>query len=478
LKKRSENGYFKDFRQKKGFPHMKKHATGILAAFVSGLKYEQLPMKTISKAKDVTLDYIGALLAAYPNGNTLSNQLVALLMRNGGAAQASIIRQREKVPVLSAALANGTLSHVTELDDGHRIACGHPGVAVLSAALPMAEFLKSSGKSFITAIVAGYEVFVRLASAINPAHLNRGFHTTGTCGTFAAAAAAASLLMLDETQTANALGLAGIQAAGLLEVTVDGQMAKALHAGKAAYNGILAALLAKEGAEGPKSVIEGVKGFVKTMSDNCDYSMLLDDLGHEYGMDSCYIKLYPSCRHTHPPTDAMLDFVQANLFNWRDVKEIKIKTFPAAISFAGHIFQPKTAAEAKFSIAYCVCAALYFGNLGLRELEFDCLNNPDVVLLTKKVRIEPDESLESMIPKAKGAEIHVTLQDGRQFQKRIHLPKGESETPVSFDALKRKFVGCAGYCFRNEEIDGITDLISSLETLHDIQDLVLMLKPA
>jgi len=189
----------------------------------------------------------------------LSYKLAQLIINNGGREEATIIGSSVKVPMANAALVNGAVSHVVELDDGHRIAKGHPGVTVISAALAVAESLGATGKELITAVVAGYDIFVRVASSINPSHLNKGYHTTGTCGTLAAAAAASSLLKLGEIQTANALGLAGIQASGLLEVTIDGQMAKVLNAGKAAYGGVLAALLAKENAEGPKSVIEGKK---------------------------------------------------------------------------------------------------------------------------------------------------------------------------------------------------------------------------
>lgn len=285
-------------------------ATLKLAKFISELKYDQLTDTIINKAKQVLFDYLGALLAGYDKGSVLSQKLTELIMQNGGREEATIIGPGVKVPLINAAFVNGVLSHVVELDDGHRDAKGHPGVTVISAALPTAEYLGADGKDLITAIVAGYDVFVRIASSVNPSHLNRGFHTTGTCGTFAACAAVCSLFKLDEEQTVNALGLAGLQASGLLEVTIDGHMAKALHAGKAAYGGILAALLAKEGAKGPKSIIEGKKGFAKALSDECDYDLMLRDLNKKFHIENCYIKLYPSCRHTHASVDAVFELKQ------------------------------------------------------------------------------------------------------------------------------------------------------------------------
>jgi 2-methylcitrate dehydratase PrpD len=451
-------------------------ATGRLADFISGLEYEGLPSDVIEKTKETILDYVGALLAGCSRGSILSERLIQLIMRNGGTQEATIIGQKAKVPVINAALCNGVLSHVVELDDGHRIARGHPGVTVISAALATAEYANSSGRELITAIVAGYDIFVRVASSVNPSHLERGFHTTGTCGALAASAAASKLLGLSSEETANALGLAGIQAAGLLEVTVDGQMAKPLHPGKAAQAGVLSALLAKDGVKGPKTVIEGIKGFAKAMSDEFDYELIEKGINEVFHINSCYIKLYPSCRHTHSPIDAVLDLIKENDFNCSDIDDILIRTYPTAISFVGEIYKPKTSEEAKFSAAYCVCAALARGEFGLRELEPDCLRDPLISALTDKVTIEPDPSLESSYPKVRGAEAHITLNDGRRLSKRIDLPKGEVENPISRDELIRKFKNCTDSHFNNEKRNKVVNQIMSIELIDYLGDLVSLLK--
>ena len=454
---------------------MNIQASKILSEFISELGYDDLPSYTVEKTKESILDYLGALIAAYKDSSLLSNEIIELIKNNGGTEEASIIGQLTKVPLANAALANGVLSHVVELDDGHRIARGHPGVVVLSAALPLAEYLGSNGKELITAIVAGYDIFVRIASAVNPSHLNRGYHTTGTCGTLAAAAAAAKILNLNKDQTVNALGLAGIQAAGLLEVTVSGQMAKALHTGKSAYAGVLSAILAKKGVEGPSAIIEGVKGFANTMSDECNYDVMLNDINKTFHIDNCYIKLYPSCRHTHSPVDAVFDMVNEYEFNYIDIIEIIIRTFPTAISFAGEIFKPKSPAEAKFSIPYCVCAALVKGKLGLKELEIDCLNDPIILSLIDKVRIESDDSLESSNPKTKGAELMVTLKDGRKMLKRINLPKGEMENPINREELIRKFISCTEHHVNDKNRKQTIDSVFNLDNMRDIKEIIALL---
>lgn len=448
--------------------NMCKDATKKLADFVSKLEYEKLPSSVVEKAKEVVLDYIAALLAGCSRGNALSEKLIELIIHNGGAQEATIIGHKVKVPVINAALCNGVLSHVVELDDGHRIARGHPGVTVISSALAVAEYLHASGKELLTAIVAGYDVFVRVASSVNPSHLERGFHTTGTCGTLAAAAAATKLFKLNTEETENALGLAGIQAAGLLEVTVDGQMAKPLHPGKSAQGGVLAALLAKNGVKGPKTIIEGMKGFTRAMSDECDYDLMLKGLNEVFHINDCYIKLYPSCRHTHAPVDAALALLIENDFNYQDIDSILIKTYPAAVSIAGKIFKPSNPEEAKFSIPYCTSTAIVKRKFSLRELETDCLNSPEIHILIDKVKIEIDTSLESLHPKIKGAEVYINLKDGRRLFKGINLPKGEVENPVSRDDLIQKFITCTDYYYNDKKRKEVIETIFNIEQIDDI----------
>lgn len=451
---------------------MRQDVTKRLADFIYELEFERIPQDVIYKAKEVILDYIGSLLAGYNAGNLLSQKLISLVMHNRGTEEATIIGTAVRVPVTNAALCNGVLSHVVELDDGHRIARGHPGVTVISSALATAEYLYSSGKELLTAIVAGYDIFVRIASSVNPSHLERGFHTTGTCGALAAAAAAAKLFKLNPQEIANALGLAGIQAAGLLEVTIDGQMAKPLHSGKSAQAGVLSAILAKEGVQGPKTIIEGKKGFAKAMSDESDFHLMLKEMNKRFHINDCYIKLYPSCRHTHAPVDAALELLRENDCKYTSISSILIKTYPTAISFAGEIFKPQTPEEAKFSIPYCVCAALVKGKLGLKELDIDCLYNPFIRALTEKVKLEPDPSLESTLQKTKGAEIYITLHDGRKLFKRVNLPKGEVENPLSRNELISKFIYCTNNCLNDSKREKIINKVFSIEQINSISDFV------
>ncbi len=447
-----------------------------LAEFVANLEYKELPAEVVARSKDAVIDYLSAVIAGYKEGNILSRNIIQMVKNIGGKKESTVFGLGEKVPMINAALANGVLSHVVELDDGHRIALGHPGVTTITAALAAGEYLQASGRELVTAAVAGYDVFVRIASAINPSHLTLGFHTTGTCGAFSAAAAASKMFKLDDEQTANALGLAGIQGAGLMEVTEDGQMAKALHVGKAAQAGILAALLAKKGAEGPKTIIEGNKGFAKAMSDGCDFELILDDLGKEYKILSCYIKPYPSCRHTHAPIDAILALRREEDFSLEDIKEIVIKTYPAAISLTGHIFRPKTTAAAKFSIPYCVCAALVDGEVGLKQFKPDRLTAPEILKMTDKVKVEVDPATEKVNPRIRGAEVQILLKNGKPLKKRVDLPKGEPEHPLTSEELREKFEYCTEGIFENNKLNEIMNSINNIDEMDNINELINLLK--
>jgi 2-methylcitrate dehydratase PrpD len=215
-----------------------------LAAFIAGTDYDVLPAKTIDMCKLAVLDWLGSVAAG--GREQPGRMAVAVARGQGGTRQATLVAARERTSCLNAALVNGICSHIVEMDDVHRASILHAGAAVIPAALSVAEMRHATGREFIAALVAGYEIAVRVGEAVTPSHYLY-WHTTGTCGTFGAAAAAAKLLGLGQEELVWVLGNAGTQAAGLWEFLADGAMSKHLHAGKAAMNGVLAALLAQQG---------------------------------------------------------------------------------------------------------------------------------------------------------------------------------------------------------------------------------------
>ncbi len=277
-----------------------------ISDFIAGLRYEDLPTAVVQDAKYRVLDWLGSALA----GSSYKPALIVtkMVLEAGGAPQATVLQSGMKVPMAQAALANGIMGHVVEYDDGHRLAIAHPGAVTVPTALAVAESLGRSGKEVLTAIVAGYEVLIRLGASINPSHYQI-WHTTGTCGTFAAAATAARLLKLDPARTQMCLGVAGTMACGLQETF--GTHAKPLNVGHACQSGIQAGLLAMEGFTGPEDILLGPKGFVTATTEQFD-SALLDQIDErQYLSPTAYYKVYASCGHTNSPLDALFAIMKS-----------------------------------------------------------------------------------------------------------------------------------------------------------------------
>jgi len=239
--------------------------TDELTDFGVRLEYKDLPKDVVKQTKKSILDAIGVILAG--SKSKTGEIFVSLVKEFGGVEDSTIFGDGSKVPPPNAALVNGTMGHIHELDDGHRFALGHPGVTSIPAAFSVAEKIGASGKELIPAIVLGYEMFIRVAQAINPSHRERGFHTTGTCGTFGAAVSASKVVGLDKPDFVNAIGIAGVQAAGLMEVMRGESRIKPMNAGRAAHNGVLACLLAKRGLTAPNTILDGENGFFRAYSD-------------------------------------------------------------------------------------------------------------------------------------------------------------------------------------------------------------------
>ena len=255
---------------------------GEFAKFFCKIQYEDLPEAVIAHAKRFILDLTGVAIGGLemPFPQMVTQYLASL----GGKPEATLLGSatKEKIPAMHAALGNGVCGHALDMDDGYRYGGVHPGVATIPAALAAGEIKQADGKALILGTVLGSEIMNRLAKAMNPSHLNRGFHTTGTLGPFGAVAATAKIYGLDEEKFVGALGMAGLQSAGLLEILHDGAMTKPIHPGKAAMAGIFSVELAARGARGPVTLLEGQKGFFRAMADEVNQDELFDGLGERY----------------------------------------------------------------------------------------------------------------------------------------------------------------------------------------------------
>lgn len=418
------------------------------AEFIASTSYPDLPEDVVNQAKLCFLDFLGVSLKG---SSSESAKIVRKVLRTGG--ESTVIGGDTNTP-MDAALANGVSAHCLDLDDGHRLAQLHPGACVIPAALALTESLGKSGKEFINAMVVGYQVSIKMGMILNPYHRQKGFHSTGTCGTLGAAAAAAKIMGLDGEGILNALGLAGTQAAGLLESDHTGSMAKHLHAGKAAQSGVLSALLAKEGFTGAHTIFEGKEGLWQAMGDLKSQENLLkkhesvlkrhgsvkkhgsENSSHEeFEILRVYFKRYPVCRHLHSSLDATLNLMRNKSIKVKDIQDVNIKTYEIAALHDNYL--PQTTEGFRQSLPVSTAIAIINGNLDIADLENS--NWDKITELTSKIRIQCDEDLNKIYPKKRPST--VTIKSKNHFYtERIDLAKGEPENPFTRDELINKFM--------------------------------------
>ena len=443
-----------------------------ISKFISKYRYEQATAESINAVKAAFLDYFGVTYRGINENapqiayNTIEEIYSGTLNLN---LKSSIIGSNLKADVLHAAFINGVSAHVLELDDGHRGAQIHLGSVVFSTALAIAEAYDLSGREFLEGVAVGYEVGILLGKIVNPDHRNKGFHTTGTIGTFVAGTVASKLLKLDDAQILNALGLCGTQAAGLLESDHGGSMGKSLHVGKAVYNGILSAYLARNGFTGSGTIFEGDEGFLKTMVfDNTDFNMedfsfenALKDVGKVRVRD-IYFKKYPFCRHLHSSIDTALKLKASIGEEYDHIDNVAIKTYDVAAQHNN--FNPKNVEELRQSLPYAVAISLVVGEVTVdtinQLLEYGLLENYSTVDSVNSIKnlvnnmiIVSDDELNEMYPDKRPSNVVIKLDDtfrNGMFQNITFIPKGDFENPLHLRDLIDKFKGLnPGYDLRN-----------------------------
>jgi 2-methylcitrate dehydratase PrpD len=353
-------------------------------------------------------------------------------------------------------------------------------VSVFSSALAVAEHVGANGQDFIAAVVAGFEVAARLAMALRPKeHYGQGFHPTATCGTFGAAVAAGKLLHLSENQLLSALGIAGSQAAGSMEFLTDGAWTKRLHPGWAAFSGVHAALLGREGFVGPATIVEGKDGFLKAHSPNPDPRKVVDGLGADFQILQTAVKPHACCRYTQAPIDATLAVTVQHDLKPNDVKAMTVGMLETGIPVicepAVRKRQPLSVVDMQFSLPFGVAVALAKRRAGLEEFTLDMLNDPEVRTLMPKVGYARDPELEKNYPKEWPAWVRVTLQDGKEVSAHVRFPKGDPENPLSWDELIEKYCTLASAVWSQQKLDAVREAIQWLEEESSLRNFVLLL---
>jgi 2-methylcitrate dehydratase PrpD len=423
--------------------------TRALAEFVAGLRYDDIPSNVIDGAKDLFVDWMGSALAG--KGAPPVDALERFAAEMGSEAGPSeIVPSGRGTSPLFAALINGAASHVAEQDDVHNGSVFHPGTVVFPAVLAVAQSEGVSGRELLVAAIAGYEVGIRVGEFLGRSHY-KIFHTTGTAGTLASAAAVAKLLELDADGTQHALGSAGTQAAGLWEFLRDAADSKQLHTAKAAADGLLSAYLARSGVTGARRILEGAQGLAAGMSTDADPAKLTNGLGTRWAMIETSYKWHASCRHTHPAADALLSLMQREHLSADEIASVTARVHQGAIDVLGQVVKPTSVHQAKFSMGTVLGLIAVYGRAGLDEFEHCALEDARVTAFRERVQMVLDPEVDGAYPRRWIGKVDVETTDGRVLSARVDVPKGDPGNSLSRAELEEKAVRLGA--FRGAAVD-------------------------
>ncbi len=412
--------------------------TRALAEFVAGLHPETLPQEVTAQAARVVLDAVGCAVAAWTEDaekSRIAREIAAMYPASPGAGVIGA-RGIAAQPAF-AALANGILVNAADNDDTHKVALLHVGSCVVPAALALAEARGLSGPRLLAAVVAGYEVAVRVGMAVMPTHY-RFWHSTATNGTFGGAASAANAMGLDADGAQRALGLAGTQAAGLNTFFESGDMTKSLHPGKAAMNGVLSAQLAALGMTSPPGILEHPKGYLAAYSLEPKAAALTAGLGSTWEILNNGFKFFPSILASHSPIQATLAIVAKHRPDPARIARITNETYNTVLSH----FSAKEAATvmaARVSVPYCIAAAAVDGVLTQAQFAAARIHDPLIRRVLDRTEVIADPQLNTLYPANFPARVTITMEDGQSFQETVMLPKGDPGNPLSDAELEDKF---------------------------------------
>jgi 2-methylcitrate dehydratase PrpD len=445
--------------------------TRALAEFIADLRYDDIPAPVIDGAKDLMVDWLGSALAGKGAKPVVAFEEFAREMgpRDGPS---EIIPSGGRTSPLFAALVNGASSHVAEQDDVHNGAVFHPGTVVFPAVVAVAQAEGVSGRELLAAVVAGYEVGIRVGEFLGRSHY-KIFHTTGTAGTLASAAAVARLLGLDADATQHALGSAGTQAAGLWEFLRDAADSKQLHTAKAAADGLLAAYLARSGVTGARRILEGAQGLAAGTSTDADPSRLTDQLGVRWATIETSYKLHASCRHTHPAADALLSLIERERLTHDQIARITARVHQGAIDVLGQVTEPTSVHQAKFSMGTVLGLIAVQGSAGLDDFEH-ALDDPRVSSIRERVRMVRDDEVDAAYPRRWLGRVDVDTTDGRTLHGRVDLPKGDPGNSLSPAELEQKAIRLArfGAAASETAVRAAIDRIRTLESVGRVGSLM------
>lgn len=445
--------------------------TEALATFAVQLDATSTPQSALLGAKRHLIDCLGVALAGSvdPAGAIIAEQV----RRRGGPPESRIWGEGTRVSAQNAALANGTAAHLLDYDDSNYSMPGHPSAPVLPAVIAVGERLGASGRDVLSAFMVGFEIEGKLGRATGQDPFDRGWHTTSTLGVIGSAAAVTRLMKLDIQRTRRAIGIAVSQASGVRQNF--GTMTKPLHVGRAAQCGILSAELAELGFTASETAIEGQFGLWEMFGGPADRDgdRLAVKLGRPFDFDTdrVSIKPFPCCGSAHASVKAALD-VARRLDSADEIEGVMVDVpYTAPLVLIHH--RPEDPLSAKFSLEYCVAAALLDGEMSLKQFTPEAVARPEVQSLLRRVAYRvPDEWQKGAGPWRIGyARVEVRLRNGTVCRGEATSRKGDKADPLSEEELDAKFLDCAGLALGGSGARQVLDSLRSLEEIVDIRAL-------
>jgi len=445
-----------------------------LAEKLCSARFSDFPVSTIHKAKLHILDTLGAALAGSTSAETqIAWRALGLQMDRGNSAAWGM---PFNLTPRSASFINGVSAHALELDDSG--GCDHSGAVVVPAALAILPQLECpiSGQQLLTAILMGYEVGRRVLEAVGgyEAHNNLGWHSTGTCGVFGAAAATGLLMGLDAPRLEQALGIACSFSGGTWGFIHDGSQTKKLHPGRAAEGGLTAALLAANGFTGPTKIFDpdAWGSFFKTFSpEQSDPPRLIEGFGENWRLDRCSIKPYATCRGTHSAIDAIRQLRSAHQFRPEQIAAIEVEMSRFQFDMCGGM-TISSRAQAQMSLPYAIAAELQFGKVGVAEIEPAAWTSPRIAEWLSRISVHIDDRMADEDEPV----ITVAISHGHRHTMTVPFPYGSPANPLPDDQLIAKFYDLSNAILPSQRLDEIAEAILNLERASDVRTLPALLK--
>lgn len=399
-----------------------------IARYVHDAKAEDLPGPVKKEVIRTFLNWVGVTIGG--SQHEAVDRVINAFTPFFGQPEATVFGRKLRCDALHAALINGVGSHVLDFDDTHLRTIIHPAGPVASAIFALSERYPVSGRDFLHALALGIEVECRIGNAIYPSHYDAGWHITGSCGVFGSAMAVGRLLGLDQQQLLWALGIAASQPVGLK--AQFGSMTKSFHIGRAAQNGLVSGLLAKQGFTADDAAIEGKDGFAQATAKSVRWEEVTEGLGSRYESASNTYKPFPCGIVTHPAIDAAIRIRKEFHPAMDQVKSIELSANPLVMSLTGKL-DPSSGLESKFSISHCIAVGLTFGFVSEKHFQNNIVLDPMIRHLRALVRVKTDATVNTH-----QCDLRIQLQDGRVLETHVEHVLGSLENPLSDDALEAK----------------------------------------